>query len=116
MSDRKSTTVALPATAWKGFGRGAQWTVASGRVTGHGDTLGAARTRAAATVADLLANVTTPPAFARDDDGSLIVAVAHGSGVLHYRVTGDRAREVSFCDGPPAESLARVPHYTPLTG
>lgn len=110
----KATTIPLPATGRKGFGRDAHWTVSVlGLVNGHGATLADAKASAAQTAHDIISNCTSAPAFAIDDDGSTIVAVAQGSGTAIYRwPTEGRPSEVSYRDGSPADAVASVSHWT----
>jgi len=115
--EQKSTTVNLPAQAWKWqgqFGRKAEWSVSLGPVKGIGPTLAAAREAAAETAADMLARIYDGPAFATDDDGSVIVAVPVGSGSDVYRITPRGWALVSTAATTPAESVAGVHHFAPM--
>jgi hypothetical protein len=108
----KDTTVALPATATKGWERGAGWTVTvpNAPVYGHGASLPAARADASAQVATLIANVTELPAFVRDGDGSLWVFTSHADGHRAIRIRSDDT--VSGCSsvgaGTPAEAADSI--------
>lgn len=114
--DAKTTTVAFPATARKGFGRDANWTVTvlDGVVAGHGATLTQARSNAATTAADIIRSLTGNPAFALDDDGGLVIAVPSGTGSAVYKVHAGRARLIASHMYPPEQALAGAHHYTPI--
>ena len=54
------------------------------------------------------------PAFARDDDGSLMVAVpSFSGGSNHWRVNGE-ARLNTFDSRPPSEAFTSCYHMTPI--
>jgi hypothetical protein len=93
----------------RGDGR---WTATLGPVKTYGRTKTVALKALAEAVVHALTQVDAEPAFARDDDGSLIAAVPRWHGVEHYRVTEDGARSITACDGPPAKSLESIHHYT----
>ncbi len=115
--ESRDTTVTLPATARQSLGRPRTrtWTVTVlGRVSGSGDTLPAARTAAADAAAEYIRHAADGPAFARDADGALIVAVPDGSGTAVYRVTGDRWSLNSYSGGTPADAVAGCYHWTVL--
>ncbi|WP_404949082.1 hypothetical protein HFP70_35455 [Streptomyces sp. ARC14] len=98
--------------------RGDDYRLEFGRFVGRGSTLAAARADLANQIDATAASVHTPPAFARDDDGtSLIVAIDRPWGVDEYRITdaghrltGTYNREMHG----PAEWLDRTHHYTPI--
>jgi hypothetical protein len=95
----------------RGDGR---WTATLGPVKAYGRTKTVALKALADAVLEALSRLDEEPAFARDDDGSLIAAVPRWHGVEHYRVTEDGARSITACDGPPAKSLEGCHHYTVL--
>lgn len=113
--DEKAVTVALPAIARKGFGRGAPWTVTvnagSPAVTGTANFLNQARENAGTAVEEILRNVETGPAFALDDDGGVVIAVPYGAGSLHYKVIDGQARMIGSSIHAPKDSL-NAHHYT----
>ena len=89
-----------------------------GPVEGTGRTARDAGIDLRARVLAALESLDTNPAFARDDDGSLIVAVQTTAGVVHWRVPADGGapRQITGCDGPPRKSLEGTYHYTILEG
>lgn len=89
-----------------------RWTAQLGPVKAHGRTKAVALKALAEAVVHALSQTDEEPAFARDDDGSLIAAVPRWHGVDHYRVTDEGARCITSCDGPPAKSLEGTHHYT----
>ncbi|WP_030247959.1 hypothetical protein [Streptomyces sp. NRRL S-455] len=89
-----------------------RWTATLGPVKAHGRTKTAALKALAEEVVHGLSRLDAEPAFARDDDGSLIAAVPRWHGVEHYRVTEEGVRSTAACDGPPAKSLEGTHHYT----
>ena len=109
---QKETTVPMPALATKRADR--SWSVTFCGIIAYGPTLSAARANLAETVARVIGHASSSPAFARDDDGTMIVAVPDGTGVATYRVTDDGARLTSHSAGTPEESVGRVPHYSPI--
>jgi hypothetical protein len=104
----------IPVQIRKAFGRGGTYTAQLGPIVGHGRTQAEAKQNLAGNLQAALAAASVDPAFARDDDGSLIVALPHYSGVIHWRIDERGPRSITGCDGPPRESLATVPHYTLL--
>lgn len=111
MADSKLT---VPITLQKSLGRNGKYTATIGPVTGCGKTQAEAKQHLLDNLRAALTAAAIDPAFARDDDGSLIVAVPDYSGVIHWRVDERGPRSITGCDGPPRESLASVPHYTVL--
>lgn len=91
-----------------------RWTATLGPVRAHGRTKTVALKALAEAVVHALTALDAEPAFARDDDGSIIAAVPKWSGVAHYRVTDEGVRCITGCDGPPAKSLEGCHHYTVL--
>lgn len=89
-----------------------RWTAQLGPVKAYGRTKTVALKALAEEVVHALSRLDAEPAFARDDDGSLIAAVPRWHGVDHYRVTDEGARCITACDGPPAKSLEGTHHYT----
>lgn len=108
----KETTVPMPALATKCADR--SWSVSFCGIIAYGPTLTAARANLAETVARVIGHASQSPAFARDDDGTLIVAVPDGTGVASWRVTDEGARLTSHSTGTPEESIGRVHHYSPI--
>jgi hypothetical protein len=97
--------------------RGGGYRVTMGRMEGRGSTLAAAKAGLAAQLALTVETLEVEPAFARDDDGALIVAFDRPWGIDTFRATGTTARLIStgnrHPEGPAAD-LARVHHFTPL--
>ncbi|MFF3256993.1 hypothetical protein ACFYWP_39835 [Actinacidiphila glaucinigra] len=86
-----------------------------GRFIARGTTLAAAKADLARQIALAIETVTTDLAFARDDDGTLLVAVDRPWGIDTHRVTeqGHRLISCSNRDGrTPEEDLAACDHYT----
>ncbi|MFD7764125.1 hypothetical protein [Streptomyces microflavus] len=98
--------------------RGEPWRVALSRlIFGRGSTLKAAKAELARQIAVATETVNVEPAFARDSDGSLIVAIDRPWGVEEYRITGDGYRNVGAYNRDtrtPAEWLASNRHFTPI--
>ncbi|MFI9052464.1 hypothetical protein [Streptomyces sp. NPDC053427] len=94
------------------------WRVTLSRfMFGRGSTLKAAKAELARQIAVATETVNVEPAFARDDDGSLIVAIDRPWGVEEYRITDAGWRNVGTYDRDtrtPAEWLAATHHYTPV--
>ncbi|WP_185902967.1 hypothetical protein, partial [Streptomyces sp. WAC05292] len=97
--------------------RGDDWRVTLGPLEGRGATLGAAKAHLAAQLTLSVETLHVQPAFARDDDGALVVAIDRPWGIDWYRATDATARLIStgnrIPEGPAAD-LARVHHFTPL--
>lgn len=91
-----------------------RWTAQLGPVKAYGRTRTVALKALAEAVVHALSRTDAEPAFARDDDGSLIAAVPRWHGTEHYHVTDDGARSTGGYDGPPAKSLEGCHHYTAL--
>lgn len=106
--------ITLPVQVTKGWGREGQYTVSLGPIAGYGRTLAEAKQALVDNLAQALTNWAQNPAFARDDDGSLVVAVQGPTGVAHWVVRDDEPREITYCDGPPRQSLQGCHHYTVL--
>lgn len=106
--------LSVPIQVKKQFGRHGMYTAICGVVLGHGRTQVEAKQDLLNNLLAALAAATADPAFARDDDGSLIVALPNYSGVVHWKVDDRGPRSITGCDGPPRESLASVPHYAVL--
>jgi hypothetical protein len=84
-------------------------------ITGYGKSITTAKADLEVRVRQALERLDTDPAFARDDDGSLIVAVQNSYGVVHWRITPDnRVRSITATDGPPRRSLEGTWHYEVL--
>jgi len=116
METVKELTVSVPMRATqRREGRTVTWTVEFAGMLAYGGTLAAARAAMAETIVRAANHARQPPAFARDDDGTLVVAVPDGIGTAEYRVSDGRARLTSHSVGTPAETVARVHHYTPLS-
>lgn len=122
MSEDRATTVNLPATAKKGFGRDAVWTVTvvgfeetDYGLYGYGPTFKEARANATVCAVELLRGVNIDPAFARDDDGSLIVVIPHGGDTRTYRIN-DKGWALIASGGPstPEEFVSKVHHWTAI--
>ncbi|MFD4933477.1 hypothetical protein [Streptomyces virginiae] len=97
--------------------RGDGWRVALGRMEGRGTTLAAAKADLAVQLTTTVETLNVEPAFARDDDGALVVALDRPWGVDEYRITdaghrliGSYARDY----GDPATLLAKTHHFTPI--
>lgn len=81
-------------------------------VIGRGDTRAAAKQHLAEQLALMATTIDGEPAFARDDDGSMVLALDRPWGIEWYRGTDTTARRNSTGDrrtGGPAADLARVP-------
>lgn len=111
MTDSKLT---VPIHMQRSFGRGGSYKATFGPVAGYGKTQAEAKQNLADNLQAALAAASADPAFARDDDGSLIVAIPDYSGVIHWKVDERGPRSITGCDGPPRRSLESVPHYTVL--
>jgi hypothetical protein len=94
------------------------WRVTLSRfMFGRGKTLKAAKAELAQQIALATETVNIEPAFARDDDGTVIVALDRPWGFEWYRVTDTHAQRISTGDRHPegpAADLARVDHYKVL--
>ena len=109
----KDVKVSVTGTASRGFGRDAQWKVTLfGLISGYGATQAEAREAAIAALSAAVGQMHTAPEFARDDDGTLIVAVADGGGTAVYRVDDSRARNTEFRYGTPEQAVTSADHYT----
>lgn len=111
--------VRIPITLVKGFGRGAEYIATLGDLTGHGSTQATAKADLAAQIVQSAQPVDDEPAFARDDDGALIVAIPDGRGDVHVwrlaeQTTGASARHITTCGGPADQAIAGCGHYTPI--
>jgi len=91
-----------------------RWRIRLAKISAYGRSISDAKADFTRKLYEGIERMDTDPAFARDDDGSLIVAVQQSQGVVHYRVDGDHVRPITGCDGPPRESLASVWHYRVL--
>ncbi|MEU5476844.1 hypothetical protein [Streptomyces mirabilis] len=97
--------------------RGDGWRVIMGRVEGRGSTFAAAKANLAAQITTTVETLEAPPAFARDDDGALVVAIDRPWGIDTFRATATTARLVSSGNRHPkgpAADLDRVHHFTLL--
>lgn len=111
MAESKLT---IPIDMRKDWGRNGHYKASLGSIVGYGRTQAEAKQDLADNLLAALVAASVDPAFARDDDGSLIVALPNYSGVEHWRIHDDNPRCITGCDGPPRESLETVPHYTVL--
>ena len=111
MYDSKIT---VPITIQRPSGPGGTYRATLGPVVGYGKTQAEAKQSLLDNLRAALDAASVDPAFARDGDGSLIVAVSDCSGVTHWKVDGRGPRSITGCDGPPRKSLESVPHYTVL--
>lgn len=111
MTDSKLT---IAIQLQKSFGRHGTYKAAFGPIVGYGKTQAEAKQSLSENLLAALAASSVDPAFARDDDGSLIVALPNHAGVIHWRVGDGEPRAITGCDGPPRKSLETVPHYTVL--
>lgn len=109
---RKDTTATLPATAKRHADR--SWSAEFAGIIAYGPTLATARATLAESIAAVIRHASQSPAFARDDDGTLIVAVPDGTGVASWRVTDESARLTCHSTGTPWETVASVHHYSPI--
>lgn len=112
MNEVRDTTANLPATATRHANR--SWSAEFAGIIAYGPSLAAARATLAELIGAVVRHASSSPGFARDDDGTLIVAVPDGVGVATWRVTDDGARMTSHSAGTPMESVTRVPHYSPI--
>lgn len=106
--------LAVPITLQKSLGRGGTYKATFGPIAGYGKTQTEAKQNLLDNLHATLAASSVDPAFARDDDGSLIVAVPDYSGVIHWKIDERGPRSITGCDGPPRKSLETVPHYRVL--
>ncbi|MGC4950984.1 hypothetical protein ACLQ2N_32935 [Streptomyces sp. DT224] len=99
--------------------RGEAWRLMlkhSRHIFGRGSTLRAAKEELAQHMTLAAETAHVQPAFARDDDGALIVAIDRPWGVDEYRIT-DAGHRLTGCyarDADPAALLAKTHHYTVL--
>ncbi|WP_275466285.1 hypothetical protein [Streptomyces noursei] len=121
MSGVSVETVAIPVpnvAVQRPSRRGEPWRVSLSRfIFGRGSTLKAAKQELARQIAVATETVNVEPAFARDDDGSLIVAIDRPWGVEEYRLTDAGYKLIGTYDRDrrtPAEWLAATHHYTPV--
>lgn len=112
MGEVRDTTANLPATATRHANR--SWSAEFAGIIAYGPTLAAARATLAETIGAVVRHASSPPGFARDDDGTMVVAVPDGIGVATWRVTDESARMTCHSVGTPMESVARVHHYSPI--
>lgn len=91
-----------------------QWRVRLDHIVAYGRTIKDAVDEVTRLTLLAIERLDTEPAFARDDDGSLIVAVQKSHGVEHFRVTGDVVRCITSTCGTPIGSLRSTRHYTVL--
>jgi len=91
-----------------------------GKITGYGRSMAECKHDFVTRLEQAIERLDTDPAFAVDDDGSLIVAVQHSHGVVHWRIPKlpgggfGQPRSVTAADGPPRASLASTWHYSIL--
>ncbi|MEV0778903.1 hypothetical protein [Streptomyces sp. NPDC050428] len=112
----ETVSVPMPGiTVRRPLKRGDGYRLELGRFVARGATLAAARADLARQLGITAESVNTNPAFARDDDGSLIVALDRPWGVDEYRITNE-GHKLTGCstrdDGDPATNLANTHHYT----
>ncbi|WP_416969412.1 hypothetical protein [Streptomyces sp. 4F14] len=86
-------------------------------LVGRGATEAEAKKHFAEQIVRMAQVASTPPAFAWDDDGAVIVALERPWGNARFRATDTHARQIAR--GPlhpegPAAGLARADRYTPL--
>ncbi|MEV5998916.1 hypothetical protein AB0M25_06425 [Streptomyces griseomycini] len=117
-TDAKTVAVPLPGVATqRPARRGDGWRLRLAALVGRGSTQAAAKRHLAEQIALMAETIAVEPAFARDDDGDLIVALDRPWGIEWYRATDTHARRISTGDRHaegPAADLARVDHYTLL--
>ncbi len=107
----EDASVKLPVTVTKNPGRKAGYTAAYGRypydIEARGATAAEARANLTAALATAVKTaIEARPAFARDDDGALWVAVpAADGGSRWWRVTADSARHNTSSSSPTAEAF-----------
>jgi hypothetical protein len=107
----EDASVKLPVTVTKNPGRKVGYTAAHGRyphdIEAHGATAAEARANLTAALATAIKTMTEArPAFARDVDGALWVAVpAPDGGSRWWRVTADTARHNTSSSSPTAEAF-----------
>lgn len=91
-----------------------------GKITGYGRSMAECKADFAGRLEQAVERLDTDPAFAVDDDGSLIVAVQESHGVVHWKVPRlpgggfGQPRSITATDGPPRKSLAGIWHYSVL--
>jgi hypothetical protein len=107
----EDASVKLPVTVTKNPGRNAGYTAAYGQYPHDIEARGATAAEARANLAGALATavktvIEARPAFARDADGALWVAVpAADGGSRWWRVTADAARYNASSSSPAAEAF-----------
>jgi hypothetical protein len=117
VTSTRRSSLGLPITLSKGFGRQPRWTASFGE--GSYNACGITQTEAKQALSDridsALRNRNLRPAFAVDDDGGFIVAVPDiEGGVSVWRISDGTARSIWLCDRQPDEAIASVSHYTPI--
>ncbi|MET7784735.1 hypothetical protein ABZU94_39365 [Streptomyces mirabilis] len=114
----KTVAVPLPGVATqRPARRGDGWRLRLAALVGRGSTQAAAKRHLAEQIELMAETIAVEPAFARDDDGAVVVALDRPWGFEWYRVTDTYARRISTGDRHPqgpAADLARVDHYTVL--
>lgn len=91
-----------------------------GKITGYGKSMAECKVDFATRLERAIERLDTDPAFAVDDDGSLIVAVQESHGVVHWRVPKlpgggfGQPRSITAADGTPRGSLEGTWHYSIL--
>ncbi|MGW4834706.1 hypothetical protein [Streptomyces globisporus] len=110
------TKISLDVDVQKGWGKQGHYTLSVGPISGRGRTLVEAKADLSHNILQALSAGSVDPAFARDDDGGIVVAIQGVvGGVTHWKVDNIRGpRPIAGCDGPPRESLQGCHHYEVL--
>jgi hypothetical protein len=105
-----------PADVFSSRRRPVSWDADVGQAHGHGTSMGRAEAALAEKIAAMLERGQAEPAFARDDDGALVVIIPDviNGGHATYRITETGARNVAAGDGDPEQAVKRVHHWTPI--
>jgi len=97
-----------------GRGRNARYTARFGDLEADGPTAATARADLAEQIL-MAATEPAPPAFARDDDGTLIVALTSIYGAVNtWRVASTARLNTIGGQETPDEHLAAIHHFTPI--
>jgi hypothetical protein len=105
-----------PADVFSGRRRPVSWDADAGQAHGHGTSMGRAEAALAEKIAAMLERGQLEPAFARNDDGALVVIVPDviNGGSHAYYVREDGAYPVGSSIGEPDDRAGSVHHWTPI--
>jgi predicted RNase H-like HicB family nuclease len=114
----EEASVRIPVTVTKNPGRKAGYTASYGQyphdIEARGATAAEARANLTAALATALTTIRdAEPSFARDDDGTFMVAVPAADGGSHWwRVGSEKARRNAMSSHPAAEAFTGIYHFT----